>query len=156
MTSSIRECRAAVGKRVRFEGTRGDEYDKKQFGKPVEGTGKCVECHAGHGLYIVVEPDDKDMVDNPNQEFPECDGTLAVDMGEVEILPDLPTPITTEPTSRCRYAGCQAPATCIAAGRARYQGVACYCEAHADAVVAEGAPEYACTCPNCGCLFGMN
>jgi hypothetical protein len=31
-----------------------------------------------------------------------------------------------------------------------------YCKVHAELVADEGCPEYTDTCPNCGCMFGVN
>lgn len=51
-------CQLAVGKRVRYNGTNGNEYDKVNHGKPVSGVGLCKEQHDSHGLYILVQHDD--------------------------------------------------------------------------------------------------
>jgi len=51
-------CRAAVGKRVRYTGTNGNEYDKINHGKPISGIGLCLEYHNSHGLCIIVRDDE--------------------------------------------------------------------------------------------------
>ena len=52
------QCLASVGKRVRYTGTNGNEYDKVNHGKPVRGEGLCTEEHDSHGLCIIVKHDD--------------------------------------------------------------------------------------------------
>jgi hypothetical protein len=47
-------CQKAVGEMVKYRGTNANEYDP-DFGKQLEGEGKCVEWHNSHGLYILVE-----------------------------------------------------------------------------------------------------
>jgi len=67
-------CCKAVGKRVRYTGTNGDEYDKIRHGLFVEGEGLCTEQHDSHGLCIIVQHDDRT--------------TICVDPITVEILGD--------------------------------------------------------------------
>jgi len=64
---------------------------------------------------------------------------------------------------QCQYEGCTKKATAIAAGRdydggseTHPPGAGHYCEEHAEWVADEGGPEYHTSCPNCGCLFGVN
>ena len=65
-------CQDSVNKYVRYTGTNGNEYDKVNHGKPVEGEGFCKAYHDSHGLCIIVEQDDGT--------------TLCVDPITVEIL----------------------------------------------------------------------
>jgi hypothetical protein len=59
VSSMLRDmCIKAVGKYVHYKGTNGDEYDKANHGKPVEGEGLCLEYHDSHGLCIIVQHDD--------------------------------------------------------------------------------------------------
>lgn len=51
-------CQQAVGHRVSFEGTNGNEYDKEHHGEPMKGEGQCIEYHDSHGLCIIVILDD--------------------------------------------------------------------------------------------------
>lgn len=51
-------CQQAVGHRVTFEGTNGNEYDKEHHGEPIKGEGQCIEYHDSHGLCIIVILDD--------------------------------------------------------------------------------------------------
>lgn len=53
-----KKCQLAVGRRVKYTGTNGDEYDKANHGKFVSGEGLCTEQHDSHGLCIVVQHDD--------------------------------------------------------------------------------------------------
>lgn len=60
----------------------------------------------------------------------------------------------------CAYPDCEERATEIATGR-RYMGrdgfpLGYYCRVHAEAVQDQGSPEYTESCPNCGCMFGVN
>jgi hypothetical protein len=55
-------CQRAVGRRVKYTGTNGDEYDKANHGKPVAGEGICMEQHDSHGLCIIVQHDDGSVV----------------------------------------------------------------------------------------------
>lgn len=48
-------CMLAVGKRVRFRGTNGNEYDKLNYGQIVEGQGLCTAYHDSHGLCLTIE-----------------------------------------------------------------------------------------------------
>lgn len=61
---------------------------------------------------------------------------------------------------KCQYEGCEAAATDIACGRSfgrrKGHGLGCYCFAHACMVAEEESPEYTNTCPNCGCMSGVN
>lgn len=68
---------------------------------------------------------------------------------------------------KCAYEGCELSATTLAKGRATqaygvdavehgHPNVAMYCEAHAEVVADERAPEYTVSCPHCGCRFGVN
>ena len=59
-------------------------------------------------------------------------------------------------SGQCQYPECDQPATCIACRRSCEGAVACYCLKHALVVQDEGDPEYLETCPNCGCMFGVN
>jgi hypothetical protein len=71
--SKLRDiCKKAVGKRVRYKGNNGDEHDKENYGKPVEGEGICIDQHDSHGLCIMVQTDDGIVV--------------CVDPGEVVIF----------------------------------------------------------------------
>jgi hypothetical protein len=65
------KCRDAVGHYVHYKGTNGNEYDKENHGKPVEGSGFCKSYHDSHGLCIMVL-----LMDNSE---------LCVDPTEVEI-----------------------------------------------------------------------
>jgi hypothetical protein len=56
---------------------------------------------------------------------------------------------------KCQFEECEKPATHLASGR-MHNGVACYCEAHAETVADERNPEYVAYCPNCNCMFGIN
>jgi len=61
---------------------------------------------------------------------------------------------------KCAYPDCERPATDIATGR-RYLGddglpLGYYCRVHAEAAQDQGIPEYTESCPNCGCMFGVN
>lgn len=71
----------------------------------------------------------------------------------------------------CAYDGCEAPAETFACGRPgrewwddemmgrqpeAHPVPAWYCKAHAGVVCDEQSPEYHDSCPNCGCLFGVN
>lgn len=47
-------CHAAVGKTIHYKGTNGNEYDKENHGKPVDGIGRCTAYHEWHGLCIMV------------------------------------------------------------------------------------------------------
>lgn len=67
-------CCKAVGERVRYVGTNGDEFDKIRHGLPVEGEGLCLEQHDSHGLCIIVLHDDHT--------------TICVDPISVEIIGD--------------------------------------------------------------------
>ena len=66
--------------------------------------------------------------------------------------------------AQCEYEGCTAPAETLASGRSYWDsgtgtpghGVGVYCVNHAGLVVDEGHPEYDHTCPNCGCVSGVN
>lgn len=49
-----RACKASVGRRVRFEGKNGNEYDKANHGKPMKGVGTVKEAH---GLCLIIELD---------------------------------------------------------------------------------------------------
>lgn len=51
-------CQKAVGCRVKYTGTNGDEYDKENHGKSISGEGLCYEQHDSHGLCIMVRHDD--------------------------------------------------------------------------------------------------
>lgn len=51
-------CQQAVGKRVKYEGTNGDEYDIINHGLPVKGEGLCLHLTDKHGLCIMVRHDD--------------------------------------------------------------------------------------------------
>ena len=55
----------------------------------------------------------------------------------------------------CQYPGCNNKATCIAYGRSEKEPKL-YCDAHAEVVCDQQAPEYVVNCPNCGCSFGVN
>ena len=54
-------CRDAVGHRVRYSGTNGDEYSIGH-GLFVRGEGVCVEQHDSHGLCICVRDDDGNKI----------------------------------------------------------------------------------------------
>lgn len=80
--------------------------------------------------------------------------------GDVDLAKD--TPIL-KPAGKCQYENCDKDATHIACGRKDYHSgekghpePAVYCEAHAETVTDENAPEYTETCPNCSCMFGVN
>jgi hypothetical protein len=62
MNNLWEKCRDAVGKRVWFKGTNGNEYDKAHHGEPVEGVGFVREYHDSHGLCIIVEQNDGSIV----------------------------------------------------------------------------------------------
>jgi hypothetical protein len=47
-----------VGNRIFYTGKNGDEYDKENHGKLVQGEGLCLSCHDSHGLCIMVKHDD--------------------------------------------------------------------------------------------------
>lgn len=64
-------CKRSVGHKVRYKGTNGNEYDRENHGKPVEGEGQCLEYHDSHGMCILVKT---------------SFGTVCVDPTEVEIL----------------------------------------------------------------------
>ena len=66
--------------------------------------------------------------------------------------------IRLDPAAKCAFDGCRRVATDIAIGRYDdgHPTVAVYCRKHAEIVADEGAPEYWDTCPNCGCLHGVN
>lgn len=55
-------CCKAVGKRVKYTGTNGDEFDKTNHGLFVEGEGLCIEQHDSHGLCIIVQHDDRTTI----------------------------------------------------------------------------------------------
>jgi hypothetical protein len=65
-------CRRATGRRVRYTGTNGDEFDKINHGSLVKGEGFCTAYHDSHGLCIIVKHDD--------------DSEICVDPISVEIL----------------------------------------------------------------------
>jgi hypothetical protein len=65
------QCMNAVGRYVHFKGTNGNEYDKVNHGKPVEGFGYCSAYHDSHGLCIEVQLD--------------CDECICVDPTEITI-----------------------------------------------------------------------
>jgi hypothetical protein len=52
-----RVCKASVGRRVRFEGKNGNEYDKANYGKPMKSVGTVKEAHDSHGLCLIIELD---------------------------------------------------------------------------------------------------
>ena len=64
-------CCKAVGKRVKYTGTNGDEYNRNH-GLYVQGEGLCKSQHDSHGLCIVVQRD--------------CGEVICVDPISVEIL----------------------------------------------------------------------
>lgn len=66
-------CRNAVGKKVYFKGTNGDEYDK-HYGEFIEGEGFCTAYHDSHGLCIMVK-------DSTGRE-------ICVDPCEIKIMKD--------------------------------------------------------------------
>lgn len=76
-------CRDAVGHRVRFKGTNGNEYSDFH-GISIEGEGYCTAYHNSHGLCIIVKTDD--------------DKEFCVDPIEVTIL-DKPNEAITIPAS---------------------------------------------------------
>jgi hypothetical protein len=47
-----------VGKRIKYTGTNGNEYDEVCHGLFVKGEGICTECHDIHGVRIIVKHDD--------------------------------------------------------------------------------------------------
>lgn len=53
-------CRNAVGKRVKYTGTNGDEYNRNH-GLYVQGEGLCKNQHDSHGLCIIVQRDCGEM-----------------------------------------------------------------------------------------------
>lgn len=53
-----KQCQQSVGKRVRYTGTNGNEYDQINHGLFVKGEGLCAEQHDSHGLCIIVQHDD--------------------------------------------------------------------------------------------------
>lgn len=70
----------------------------------------------------------------------------------------------------CEWPGCEQPAVALAIATAphdiaenddgeydqfRGQTVRAYCESHASEIVNRSHPEYAKSCPNCGCRFGV-
>lgn len=55
-------CHSSLGKRVRYTGTNGNEYDANDHGKFIQGEGICVACHDSHGLCISVKLDDEIIV----------------------------------------------------------------------------------------------
>jgi hypothetical protein len=66
-------------------------------------------------------------------------------------------------TIECHFEGCTKPSEVLACGRelfgpgnAGHPIPARYCKEHADIVTDERSPEYTDTCPNCGCIFGVN
>jgi hypothetical protein len=69
-----------------------------------------------------------------------------------------------EVSGQCSFEGCEKPAEFIACGRESYDDderpghptPACYCREHMAEVIDERSPEYTDTCPNCGCMFGVN
>ncbi len=58
-------CRKAIGKNVRYKGTNGNEYDKANHGKPVEGVGVCRAYHDSHGLCIMVWDGNEELCIDP-------------------------------------------------------------------------------------------
>lgn len=58
-------------------------------------------------------------------------------------------------TGKCQYPECDNKATHIAYGREEKEPKL-YCDVHADVVCDQQSPEYVTSCPNCGCLFGVN
>lgn len=62
----------AVGKRIKYIGTNGNEFDKN-YGTPVEGEGLCSSQHDSHGLCLMVKHDD-------------CDELFCLDPTFIEIL----------------------------------------------------------------------
>lgn len=69
-------CCKAVGKRILYAGTNGDEYDPLIFGQHVKGEGLCISQHDSHGLCIMVKHDDGTII--------------CVDPTLVEIIDDYP------------------------------------------------------------------
>jgi len=61
-------------------------------------------------------------------------------------------------SERCEWEDCKKKATTFASGHEdRYEGRAgSYCDEHAEWIADEGGPEYTASCPNCGCMFGVN
>lgn len=66
---------------------------------------------------------------------------------------------------KCQYEDCEADAEVIACGREHvhysrddkgHPEPRVYCLTHGRVVCDEGSPEYTDSCPNCGCLFGVN
>lgn len=68
-------CIRSVGKRVKYSGTNGDEYDKTNYGLYVEGEGRCLSQHDSHGLCVMIQHDDLSI--------------LCVDPVSIEILNDV-------------------------------------------------------------------
>ncbi|RJQ30327.1 hypothetical protein C4565_00655 [Candidatus Parcubacteria bacterium] len=62
MDSLWQKCKDSVGHHIRFKGTNGDEYDKDNHGKPIEGTGFCDDFHDSHGLCLDVTLQDGDII----------------------------------------------------------------------------------------------
>lgn len=66
----------------------------------------------------------------------------------------------------CEFEECKAKATHLAVGRFYAVGddnvnlghpeLGLYCEQHAHEIAEENYPEYVKSCPNCGCVFGVN
>lgn len=54
MESLYEICRRAYGKMIKYRGTNGNEFDKENHGKPLEGIGRCLGYGDSHGLFIYV------------------------------------------------------------------------------------------------------
>jgi len=73
-------------------------------------------------------------------------------------------PKITKIAGKCQWTGCDKNATDIAEAFTPFpfklspyhpDGLACYCEKHAEAVAGEHS-EYTECCPNCGCIFSRD